>query len=154
MTTTNGEAQLEFDLRKTPSANKLSILIWTFALITGLRLCRRCLIGRVPGFNSTRSGSAVRWPKSVLSRENWREYVGKTSANVSRSGNPQSLWRIPNRMSCYWGGILFHRRRKATPCSTDVSSFTSRGGSFLGPFTGPCGLTILTDNPGSGCTAT
>ena len=49
MTTDNGEAQLEFDLRKTPAANILSISICTLALITGLRRYGGCLMGRVPG---------------------------------------------------------------------------------------------------------
>ena len=154
MTTTNGEAQLEFDLRETPAANNLSILISTFAVITGLRRYGRCLMGRVPGFNSIRNGSAVQWHKSVLSRENRCSYVDNTSANLSNSGTPQSWWQIPNRLSCRWGGILSHSRRKGARCSTDISCVTSGGGSFLGLFSGPCGLTLLPKNPGSGCAAT
>ena len=111
LTSTNGEAQLEFDLRKIPAANNLSFWICTFALITRLRRHGRCLMGRVPGCNSIRKGGAVQWPKSVLSRENRCSYVDNTSANLSRSGIPQSWWRIPSRMSCRWGGVLPHSRR-------------------------------------------
>ena len=53
-TTTKGEAQLVFDLRRTPAANGLSTYICSFTLMAGLRRHGRCLIGRVPGFNSIR----------------------------------------------------------------------------------------------------